>query len=99
MPRARRTNRQLQRNAAAAGTSQSPQFRKFQARRDSLICLGLILLIALAYWPVARNEFVSFDDDGYVVENEYVNQGLSAEGVKWAFTSMTREANWHPLTW
>ncbi len=56
------------------------------------------MLIALAYWPVAANGFTNYDDDDYVVENEFVNQGLSANNIVWAMTLLDR-ANWHPLTW
>ncbi len=57
-----------------------------------------MLLIALAYWPVANNDFINFDDDDYVVENEFVNQGLTVNSIVWAMTSLDA-ANWHPLTW
>ena len=57
-----------------------------------------MLLIALAYWPAVHNEFINYDDDDYVVENELVNQGLTVNGMHWAMTSLDR-ANWHPLTW
>jgi len=67
-------------------------------RRDGSVCAGLLLLIGLAFWPVARNEFLHYDDDDYVVENEYVNEGLTLHGVCQALT-LVRAANWHPLTW
>ena len=42
--------------------------------------------------------FIAFDDGLYVFENPRVLQGLSAAGVRWAFTTF-HAANWHPLTW
>ena len=65
---------------------------------DASICLGLLLLIALAFLPVARNGFINYDDSDYVTENEYVSGGLTLHGLYTAFTT-PRAANWHPLTW
>ena len=62
------------------------------------LCAGLTLLIALAYWPVANNGFINYDDDDYVVENEFVNQGLTVNNMVRAMTALDA-ANWHPLTW
>lgn len=56
------------------------------------------MLTLTAYWGVNRNNFVSYDDDVYVVNNDHVKQGLNLENLAWAFTS-TSAANWHPLTW
>lgn len=100
MAKSRRTTR-LPRSvpAASAPLPSPPRLGRLQWRRDGAICAGLLLLVALAYWPVVHNQFVSYDDDGYIVENEYVNSGLSLHGLHWAFTSIQREANWHPLTW
>jgi protein O-mannosyl-transferase len=59
---------------------------------------GLCLLTILAYSGVVHNEFVSFDDPDYVTDNYHVKQGVTAEGLKWAFTN-SYASNWHPLTW
>ena len=63
---------------------------------------ALALLLALstivAFWPVTGSEFVAFDDDDYITKNPIVLQGLTWEGVRWAFTA-THAHNWHPLTW
>jgi len=50
------------------------------------------------YNRVSRYPFINFDDNRYVSENAHVRAGLTAETVKWAFTT-TAESNWHPLTW
>ncbi len=42
--------------------------------------------------------FISFDDDDYLTANPVVRQGLTWDGVVWAF-SAPRVYNWHPLTW
>jgi Flp pilus assembly protein TadD len=58
----------------------------------------LILSILLVYWHVRNFDFVSYDDDYYVYENQHVLNGLTYDGIVWAFT--TGYANfWHPVTW
>jgi Flp pilus assembly protein TadD len=60
--------------------------------------IALWLGIALIYGQTLRFPYVEWDDPFYVARNPTVKQGLTGEGVAWAFT--TRElANWHPLTW
>ncbi len=51
-----------------------------------------------AYAQVVGFDFVGFDDDDYVRANHAVLGGLSAEGLRWAWTS-GEASNWHPLTW
>jgi tetratricopeptide (TPR) repeat protein len=63
--------------------------------------LLLVLLVGLtvaAFWPVFGNVFVHYDDPEYLLFNKYVPEGLTWEGVRWAFVTDTF-ANWHPLTW
>jgi protein O-mannosyl-transferase len=66
--------------------------------RPRLIGLLLALITLLAYWPVAHNGFVNYDDNDYVAENHVVQNGLTWAGVKWAFTTGFA-CNWHPVTW
>ncbi len=69
------------------------------SNRTSLYFYLLIALVTTAvYWQVAQHDFVSFDDYQYITNNPWVNRGLTAEGVNWAFTAFY-EGNWHPLTW
>ena len=79
-------------------TIRPPSLGSFAWPRDALLCAGLALLIAVAYWPVAGNDFINYDDEDYVFANEFVNQGLTVNHVVWAMTAF-HEANWHPLTW
>ena len=67
-------------------------------RIRAALAVGLVLLTAVAYAPVFGADFVSYDDDKYVTANPMVQQGLGAEGVRWAFTSV-HDANWIPLVW
>lgn len=63
-----------------------------------LISLILILAIIVVYVQVRNFDFVDFDDGLYVFENIHVQEGLTFEGLIWAFTTY-HSANWHPLTW
>ena len=65
---------------------------------------GWIIGVALAigtwsiYGQVVGFEFVGWDDDLYVGAGLPVRDGLTPDGVVWAFRS-GHAANWHPLTW
>jgi protein O-mannosyl-transferase len=63
-----------------------------------LICAGLAGLTLAAFWPVTNAGFVNIDDPTYVSANVRVQQGLTWENVKWAFSTYYF-SNWHPLTW
>jgi hypothetical protein len=57
------------------------------------------MLVTLAiYWPAGRFDFVQYDDDEYVFDNQTVRSGLTWYGVAWAFAD-SHAANWHPLSW
>lgn len=68
--------------------------------RRALAAAALLLLLLgiIAFAPAVKNGFVNYDDDLYVLKNGSVRAGLTAESVKWAFTSVAA-GNWHPLTW
>lgn len=63
------------------------------------IMLGLTILVLTAYWPLQHNDFINeYDDSQYILDNPFIQNGLTWESVRWAFTSFYA-ANWHPLTW
>ena len=66
-------------------------------RRELLVSFLLVAAVAAVYWPVHSYPFVLLDDHGYVVENPYVRNGLTCEGIVHAFTGIT-VGNWHPVT-
>src|SRR5438105_1822600 len=66
--------------------------------RDLLIALALVALTVAAFEGVRHNDFVGFDDPGYVTENDNVKAGLSWAMVAHDFTTF-EAGNWHPLTW
>jgi len=73
--------------------------RSENSRLLSIAVAGVIAAATLVvYQQVRDHEFVSFDDPKYVTENAYVQNGLTFEGVKWAFTTK-HASNWHPVTW
>ena len=69
----------------------------FGSLKTILIMLGLTIATLLVYWQVQHHDFINYDDPWYV-GNPIVRNGLSWEGVRWAFQS-TMATNWHPMTW
>jgi protein O-mannosyl-transferase len=67
-------------------------------RLVTLLSAILTALTFAAYSRVSTFEFTNFDDPDYVAQSEVVQGGLSAKGLKWAFTTGFM-GNWHPLTW
>lgn len=73
--------------------------KRHSSAKTLLVVLALLVAITIAaFWRVLGNDFVNYDDDMYVTENEHVRDGLSTDGIVWAFTTF-RAGNWHPLTW
>jgi tetratricopeptide (TPR) repeat protein len=72
--------------------------KKRNRLRVGLISLALALATAAVYWQVQGHEFINLDDPDYVSDNQQVLNGLTWNGLVWAFTS-AHAANWHPLTW
>lgn len=63
------------------------------------IIYTLIIISVLAlYNETYKFDFINYDDDDYVTENVFVSNGITLNGLKWAFTSKLHE-HWHPLTW
>ncbi|MGD0232681.1 MAG: tetratricopeptide repeat protein [Syntrophorhabdales bacterium] len=52
----------------------------------------------LAFWQVTRGDFINYDDTVYITENTHIHNGLTIDGILWAFTT-GHATNWHPLTW
>jgi len=69
----------------------------FDWKTIAVVCCLIAVTIA-AYWGVWKNDFVRFDDDEYVLENPHIADGLTPEGIRWAFTTVYA-SNWHPVTW
>ena len=67
-------------------------------RRTVVVCLLLGLGTIALYASALAFNFVSFEDQLYVLNNPHVNQGITAGGLGWAFQA-GYAGNWHPLTW
>ena len=59
---------------------------------------GLAFAILAVYAQVAGHAFVNFDDPMYIYENGHVTAGLTADGLRWAFTNKDA-LQWQPLAW
>ena len=71
-----------------------------QGRRTILICVLLSAVTLAIFWPVTEHEFITCDDPAYLTLNGVVRQGLTWEGVQWAFANLHGATTyWHPLTW
>jgi tetratricopeptide (TPR) repeat protein len=70
-------------------------------KRDSSICLVLVVLTWIVFFQVRNFDFVNFDDGAYIFENEQVQNGLSWDSLRWSFSGAGAETtgSWHPLTW
>jgi tetratricopeptide (TPR) repeat protein len=65
---------------------------------DGVLPLVIFFAVLAVFLPCVLNGFVNFDDYAYVASNAHVRQGLTADGIKWAWSN-TESSNWHPLTW
>jgi len=54
---------------------------------EGLISLFLIIITLATFWPVHTYEFLNFDDDRYIYENPHIKEGLTWEGIQWAFSA------------
>lgn len=62
------------------------------------IIVFLIVTSCAAFGRIAGNDFINFDDDYYITENNQIKSGINSGSIKWAFTSLA-VSNWHPLAW
>jgi protein O-mannosyl-transferase len=59
---------------------------------------GLFLGTILVFQPAVRCDLVNLDDPTYVQSNPVLHEGLGAEGIRRAFTTV-HAGYWIPLTW
>ena len=80
-------------------TTLRSRFKIFMQKYNSiLVCLFLIITAVIVYGQMLDHDFVYFDDNHYVAENDRVKAGLTADNIRWAFSTLHLEF-WHPLTW
>ena len=58
---------------------------------------GLTIIVLAVFWQVSSFEFVNYDDDKYVSENNHILTGFAWDNVVWIFTHQ-HGGHWHPLT-
>ena len=61
------------------------------------ICLFLAIITWAVFGQTLKYDFVNYDDNSYVYENDEIKSGLTFHGIAWAFTHI-HSGNWHPLT-
>jgi len=64
--------------------------------RHVAVVMVLLVISLLAFGRIAGNDFINFDDPGYITENPIVQSGLTVDSIKRAFTTVVVE-NWVPL--
>jgi protein O-mannosyl-transferase len=64
----------------------------------TIILCTICAVTFFAYADIRHHQFLNFDDNEYVTENNHVKNGLSLSALRWAFT-FTGVSYWHPLTW
>jgi tetratricopeptide (TPR) repeat protein len=67
-------------------------------KNDIFIIIFIIVSTCSVYAQVLNYDFINYDDDEYITENEFVKKGITEESVVRALTEF-HSANWHPLTW
>ena len=68
-----------------------------KATSPARAALALFVVTFLVFLPAVNCDFVNWDDNSYVYENPRLLQGLSADGLRYAFTG-TLYHSWAPLT-
>ena len=71
---------------------------KLKKSLSVLIYFVLAASTLLVFWQVRNFDFTNYDDNLYVSENQHVLNGLTQDGIIWAFTT-GHTGYWHPLTW
>ncbi len=61
------------------------------------IVIFLIVFSFIAFGRILGNDFVNFDDNVYITENNHIKAGLNSATINWAFSAVV-SSNWHPLT-
>lgn len=64
---------------------------------DWAICGVLLFATLFVFAQVSGFDFVEYDDPQYISSNPHVLAGWTADGIKWAFSSIV-VSNWTPIT-
>ena len=94
----RKRAREIAQQALEIDQAPTPERPEHGAAPVAAICVLLVVVSVVAFWGVLSNAFVIYDDDVYVTENAQVQQGITLDNVKWAFTT-TYFGFYYPVTW
>jgi len=77
-----------------------PESQQFISRNLNAlsVCAALLAATWFIYGQITSHGLINFDDYDYVGENHAVLNGLTWDGIVFAFTTKLT-ANWHPVTW
>src|SRR5437667_3827405 len=64
---------------------------------NAMVAIFLLVIVWFAFGPALTHGFIDYDDQRYVDQNPTVTNGLTLDGIRWAFTHV-HASNWHPLT-
>ena len=70
----------------------------FSRRSVLLVYFGLSAGIFATFWQLRHHEFLTYDDDLFIVRNVHITGGLTWENVQWAWSTRP-DYYWRPLTW
>ena len=73
---------------------------ELQSSKNRSLIIYLIftaVVTCIVYLPSLNNDFVTWDDNIYVYNNEMI-RNVNLRLIQWAFASF-EASNWHPLTW
>jgi protein O-mannosyl-transferase len=62
------------------------------------ICIFLAISTFTIYSQIQNHEFINYDDDVYITNNQHVKAGLTPDSIRWSLTA-SFNGNWHPITW
>jgi tetratricopeptide (TPR) repeat protein len=66
--------------------------------RHFWLALGLVVATLVVFGSLTSAQFIVYDDHQYVVDNPALQDGLTMESIRWAFTT-GYAAMWCPLSW
>ncbi|HUN55828.1 MAG TPA: tetratricopeptide repeat protein [Smithella sp.] len=70
-----------------------------QSHRQKLIIYIVLVIATLAvFGQVYQYDFINFDDPVYITENGVIRNGVTPEGISWAFTTK-HVGLWNPMVW
>jgi len=72
---------------------------KITPERQKLIVYIVLTIVTFSvFWQVNRFDFVNFDDQAYIIQNSSIQNGITPDGLRWAF-STKYFGLWNPLVW